>query len=132
MVSVYPCDIHHGRIRGALESIRITLLRGQDRATRKLRVCPFDHQTILEEHADEWVLVADEGLSPQDEVCSACGAASDDGGLLVPAFVYSYARGQEVREYFAQYCTQHAAELAVAYGLVSEARDGARASSVGV
>ena len=120
MVSVYPCDIHGGRIRGALEGLRITLLAGESRFTRRMRVCPIDLTELLHTHEDEWEMVSDEGLEPMAAVCSAPNCQGDPSTPLAPAFVYVWRRGQSQAEYYAQYCQLHVADLVRTFGLRRE------------
>lgn len=121
MVSVYPCDIHGGRIRGALEGIRVTLLVGSSRFTRRLRVCPADLEELLHTHEAEWEMVSDEGLGPMATVCSAPECTNAERGSLSSAFVYVWRRGAPQSEFYGQYCRHHADKLIADFGLVEEA-----------
>lgn len=121
MVSVYPCDIHGGRIRGALEGIRVTLLVGSSRFTRRLRVCPADLSELLHVHEAEWEMVSDEGLGPMAAVCSAPECTDEKRDALSSAFVYVWRRGSPQSEYYGQYCRRHADKLIADFGLVAEA-----------
>lgn len=120
MVSVYRCDVHGQRIRGALEGIRITLLFADYRASRKLRVCPSDLTEMLRTHDEEWSVVSDEGLQAGALVCSACGDAVPSGTRLVPVFVYVWRRGLDQEERFGQYCPSCARAVEAAFSLTRE------------
>lgn len=120
MVSVYPCDVHGMRIRGALEGIRITLLFPDYRTSRKLRVCPTDLDAMLESHVSDWLYVSDEGLQASTSLCLACEQEASPGSRLVPAFVYVWRRGQPVMEYFSEYCPACATGIERQYALVRE------------
>jgi hypothetical protein len=121
MVSVYPCDIHGGRIRGALEGIRVTLLDGSSRFTRRLRVCPQDLTELLHTHEAEWEMVSDDGLGQMGAMCSAPECQDEKRDTLSSAFVYVWRRGMPQSEYYGQYCRRHADKLIADFGLVAEA-----------
>jgi hypothetical protein len=120
MVSVYPCELHGGRIRGALEAIRVTLLVGQRRYTRRLRVCPADLTELLHTHEAEWEMVSDEGLGPMASVCQSPECADAQRDPVSSAFVYVWRRGSPQSEYYGQYCQRHADKLIADFGLVEE------------
>lgn len=120
MVSVYPCELHGMRIRGALEGFRVTLLFRDRRASRKLRVCPGCLSQVLEEHVSDWCYVSDEGLSPGSGLCLTCGRAAGSGERLVPAFVYVWRRGTDQAEYYGEYCEECASAVRERYGLLWE------------
>jgi len=120
MVSVYACDVHGGRIRGALEGLRVTLLRPQDRFTRKLRVCPADLDQVLSTHDSEWEVVTDEGLGVGSMLCTACGSEASPGSALSSAFVYVWRRGSPMDEYYGLYCSSCGDKLIRDFGLVLE------------
>lgn len=120
MPSVYPCDIHGGRIRGSLEGVRVTLLRGGARFTRRMRVCPVDRETLFALHGKDWQAVPDEGLLPGPEVCSACDSAQEPRRGLVLAFIYLWPRNEPQGDFFGQYCDSCADRLIAELGLTRE------------
>jgi hypothetical protein len=120
VVSIYPCDIHGQRIRGALESFRLTLLRDNSRFSRRLRVCPNDLDSVLGSHDNEWEYVSDEGLqSQQGMFCARC-AETPREARLVSAFVYVWRRSAPLAEYYGQYCDNCAQQLIDEFKLVEE------------
>lgn len=120
MVSVYPCDVHGARIRGALEGLRVTLLRKSTRYSRKLRVCPTDVDEILRTHTSEWVGVDDDGLGTLDQVCTACAREIGNAEERGDCFVYLWRRNRPLEEYYGIYCLNCGDRLVKAFGLLQE------------
>ena len=104
VVSVYQCDIHGARIRGALEGLRVSLLLKSASFTRKLRVCPTDLDELLKTHAQEWVELDDSGLEAPSTVCSACEETLGVFPERGDAFIYVWRRSSPQREFYAVYC----------------------------
>ena len=120
MVSVYPCEIHGSRIRGALEGIRITLLRGDDRYSRRLRVCPSDLTELLRTHSEEWIRVDDDGLATLDGLCTSCGTDENATRFSDQVFVYVWRRGQPQDEFYGALCYSCGERLRKDFALVKE------------
>jgi len=117
-VSMFPCDVHHQRIRGPLDAIYLALLRGTDRVSRRLRVCPEDRSAILAEFNAEWVLSTDD-----DQVefgfdnCHGCKSEVTPAASWA-GFVTVYAKGSERADYFTLYCDRCASESIQRFGLI--------------
>lgn len=120
MPSVYPCDVHGARIRGALEGLRVTLLRKPSRYSRKLRVCPADVDELLRTHSQEWIEIDDDGLATTDALCGACREPVPAGSNRGDAFVYLWRRNSPQREFYAVYCSSCCDRLIRDFGLVEE------------
>lgn len=116
-MSIYPCDIHGQRVRGSLEAVYASLLRGQLRYSRRLRVCPNDLDELLSAHQREWLCLSDDDSIDLGPVCGACGQRFEEASDLQPLFITVYRRGQDREDYFARYCETCAADLANVLGL---------------
>ena len=122
MVSVYKCDVHGARIRGALEGLRVTILKGRVRYSRKLRVCPLDLDSLLDEEKGRWGLLSESVLDAPDELQFSCGHLSPDGPIDSHLFAYVWRRGQPEAEYYADLCAKCCAGYVDRLGLIEEAQ----------
>lgn len=105
-MSLFPCDIHHGRIRGSLDALYISLLRGADRRRARLRVCSQDLDALLAEHQVEWREVADDdGVDLEFDNCYGCQAEVSAAASWA-GFVTVYRKGSERTDYFTLYCNR--------------------------
>ena len=120
MVSVYSCDVHHGRIRGALEGLRVTCLSGESRYSRRLRVCPNDLDEILRGLLAEWSLATDDGAGlVENLLCSSCGKAFGTPGRRF-CVAYVWRRGQPQSEYCTDLCEACSIDLIDTWNLKEE------------
>ena len=118
-MSFYLCDVHHARISGALEGIRITVLDGGLSFSRKMRVCPSCHDDILRDLEKTWELLDGNSDPSADLLCGACIKPSPDDRLDLAVFGWSYSRNQPEHTYYGRVCRVHGDELVARYGLES-------------
>ena len=122
MVSVYKCDVHGSRIRGALEGLRVTILKGRLRYSRKLRVCPVDLDSLLDQEEGRWGLLSESELDAPDELQFSCGHLDPGGPIDSHLFAYVWRRGQSKAEYYSDLCAECCARYVQRLGLVEEAQ----------
>lgn len=118
MVSIFPCDVHGRRAPARLGSAYLTVARGTDKWSRKLRVCAPCLADILKTHEDEWTDLGVDDEVQVAEVCPTCQAVLTDPSERYGCFVTIYPRGDERQDFFAWYCPVDADSLARAYGLI--------------
>lgn len=104
MVSVYPCDVHGARIRGALEGLRVSLVLKSVSYSRRLRLCPTDLDELLKTHSQEWLELTDDGLVPEYTVCCSCEKPLGKFPNRGDAYVYVWRRRSPQQEFYAVYC----------------------------
>ncbi len=101
-MSIFPCEVHGKRVKGALESYRITTLDGPDSLTRRARVCALHRLEAMEPVVENLVLAEDGEDEFSPTACAHCGVELDEFEDNPAVFVWSYPRGQEPLVYFGQ------------------------------
>jgi len=125
MVSIYPCDVCRKRASTRLASAYITVARGGDRRTRKLRVCPDCLDDIHSTHGERWQLVDDAFDVPLEAMCASCAETLEASAFRHSLFVTEYPRSDIRRDYYAELCSACADGLADALDLVDDLKHGA-------
>lgn len=119
-MSLYPCDSCKRRVSGALEGARITVLSGQARHTRKLRLCAEHLREVLAARGSEWETISDEGPTADQELCSSPECLDAGRTAVASLFAWVWRRGQLPEERYARYCDACAFTLIAAFDLKQE------------
>jgi hypothetical protein len=94
-VGLFPCSMCSKRYRGPAQTLYPSVLKGRDRYSAHLRLCPDCYEEIHEQLTAHAVQLA---LEPQDDLtiplCAACGAPSR-GAKDHTVYVTVYPRGEE-------------------------------------
>ena len=119
-MSIYPCEVHKRRVPGSLESVRLTVLRGSDRHTRRMRLCA-EHLNELESELDwRWESISNIDDGEADPVCRSCRKLNrtniGDGAL----FGWLYRRGLDPKEVYGSICEACSIAVINAYSLTQE------------
>lgn len=117
MVSIFPCDVHGRRIATRLGSAYVTVARGQDKRSRKLRLCSPCLADLLETYKGQWANLGDDDEVSLAEVCGACEKALSRQEDRYHCFVTTYERGDDRQDYFSYYCREHAQPIIDSLGL---------------
>lgn len=96
------------------------MLRGARKYTRYMRVCAPDLEALLTTHADEWLLVDDDGLADGEAMCGACQVQPSPDNPLSHVFAYVFRRGKERQDLYGQYCPDCSQGLIDSFLMVEE------------
>lgn len=119
-MSLYPCEMCKRRVPGALESARITVLSGNAKYSRRMRLC-VDHLTsVLQQELGQWDAVGDEGPVSDGTLCRASGHDGSQPDGPCAGFAWVYRRGEPPLELYTPLCEAHALELISARALREE------------
>lgn len=119
-MSQYPCDVHGRRYFGAQETAYLALVRGTNRLSRRLRLCPTDMEHLLDLDGHGWVSTESDDAPSAEPVCSSCGRDTEAETPAWAFFATVYRRKSDRVDYFGEYCVDCALILAAKYGLVAE------------
>lgn len=119
-MSLYPCEDCQHRVPGALESARLTVLSGNAKYSRRMRLCAQHLSQVLATNCGGWEPIGDEGPLSDSSLCGASehGVSRPDGPCS--GFAWAYRRGEPPLELYASLCEAHALELINARALREE------------
>jgi hypothetical protein len=110
-VSIYPCDWHHRRIDGPLNAAYVSLLRGSERYSRRLRLCGLDLDYILGEVLVAASLVETDDLDDNEGLRATCGHPEVGASSTDALFASVYRKGSERADYYGRCCAACGDEL---------------------
>lgn len=116
-MSIYPCGVHGRRVNGPLGAIYLSLLRGGDRRSRRMRVCSPCLTELLAGDGSTWVRVDPDDTGTLAEVCSSCDKAVNSPTTKALFFGTVYPPGKNRDDYFAYFCWSCASSFDDAYQL---------------
>ncbi len=116
-MSIYPCDFHGQRVRGALGAAYVTAMDGTARYKRRLRLCSQDLAELLGRYGLYWELVADEGESDLAALCASCGAVCSNSVAAWAVFATIFPKGEGRQDYYAPLHEEHAEQYIAELGL---------------
>lgn len=116
-MSLYPCELHKARTPGALAGLRVTVLDGQLRWTRRMRVCPDHLSEVRQVSLEKWPGVLDGDFSDGPALCTACERELDQRSSAAAGFAWLYPRGESPIELAATLCHKCADDLVAELGL---------------
>lgn len=108
------------RVPGALESARITVLSGNAKYSRRMRLCAQHLVQVLNSDLSQWETIGDEGPVSDEALCGAPGHDRPGPDGPCSGFAWAYRRGEPPLELYSPLCEAHALELINARALREE------------
>ena len=103
-MSIFPCEDHGRRVPGALESLRLTVLDGEDRYSRRMRLCPEHLEERVAILAEAVPSLADGQYEDREVLCPSCQQPLDRAAASCAVFLYVNRRHAETDERYARFC----------------------------